>query len=110
MINGPHIKLIRSFPHPRSFFYTEEQWYHQNGHANVIMNCNSKNIYYDNHWTPLSLKCSFSGKEFYKVDHMTYAVSPDNFLVLNEGCVYASYIDAPQETESFTLHFTKENI
>ncbi|MES1224059.1 MAG: AraC family transcriptional regulator, partial [Bacteroidota bacterium] len=60
--------------------------------------------------TPLSIKCAFSGKEYYKLKNTTYAVNEDNFLVLNEGTEYASYILSESITESFTLNFTQSNL
>ena len=104
------IKIIRQFPDPQGFFYTEQDWYQQHGNANVIMNCNSSKIFYDRHWTPLSVKCVRSGQEVYQLNRINHTVNQDNFLILNEGCMYSSFIQTQAETESFTLHFTQQNI
>ena len=110
MIAKPVIKVIHDFPDPLGFYYTESQWYEQHGDNNVILDCQTSNIYYADHWTPLSIKCINKGREFYKVNNMTYAVSNENYLVLNEGCVYSSYINETDKAESFTLNFTKSNL
>ncbi len=107
---GPAVKIIQDFPSPTDYRYDEELWYRQHGNSFVIINCQSSNIFYPEHWTPLSMKCVMAGKEFYKFSNYAYAVTPDRFLLLNEGSEYASHIDPDYPTESFTLNFTKENI
>jgi YesN/AraC family two-component response regulator len=37
-------------------------------------------------------------------------VQDDNFLLLNEGNIYESYINSESVTESFTLNFTSDNL
>src|SRR5262245_20291789 len=104
------VKCIKDFPPSRGFRYDEELWHAQHGDALVIINCRSSDIYYPEHWTPLSLKFAFSGKEYYKLRNMTYAVNDENFLVLNQGNVYESYIFQDTVTESLTINYTQNNI
>jgi AraC-like DNA-binding protein len=104
------IKYITSFPPTEGIKYNEELWHSQHGHAFVIIDCKASNIFYPEHWTPLSIKCAFRGKEFYKLKNTTYAVNDQNFLVLNEGTIYSSYILSDTLTESFTLNFTQRNL
>lgn len=103
------IKYITDFPATDNH-YSEDEWYKQHADSIVIINCKSSGIYYPEHWTPLSIKCAFNGKEFYKFRNTTYAVHDANFLLLNEGNRYESYIKSESVTESFTLNFTKNNI
>jgi AraC family transcriptional regulator len=104
------VKIIKDFPSPHGIKYDRDLWYQQHGHAHVIINCSATGIFYPEHWTPLSMKCVFSGKEYYNLHHFSYAVSPHNFLLLNEGTTYSSSIDSDLASESFTLNFTRENI
>ncbi len=104
------VKIIKDFPPTNEYKYNEDLWNKQHGDAFVIINCKASDIYYPEHWTPLSLKCAFRGKEYYKLKNTTYSVSDSNFLILNQGCEYASYILPASLTESFTLNFTKGNL
>lgn len=103
------VKYITDFPATDNH-YGEDDWYKQHADSIVIINCKSSGIYYPEHWTPLSVKCAFNGKEFYKLKNTTYAVNDSNFLLLNEGNKYESYINSESITESFTLNFTPNNI
>ena len=104
------VKFINDFPPVTEYKYDEDLWHRQHGDAFVIINCRATNIYYPEHWTPLSLKCAFNGKEFYKFKNTTYAVTDNHFLVMNQGSEYASYILSDSITESFTLNFTQYNL
>ena len=106
---NPSIKFITEFPDTANY-YDEETWYKQHENACVIVNCFSSGIYYPEHWTPLSIKCVCRGKEYYKFKDLTYAVNDDNFLLLNEGKIYESYINSVSVTESLSLNFTRKNI
>lgn len=90
--------------------YQKEDWYNHFGDAVVIMNCKSSEIYYSEHWTPLSIKCAFGGREYYKMNNRTYAVQDENFLLLNDGNTYESYIKSDTLTESLTINFTPNNV
>ncbi|MEO8399974.1 MAG: AraC family transcriptional regulator [Ignavibacteriaceae bacterium] len=103
------VKYITDFPATDNR-YGEDEWYRQHANSIVIINCKSSDIYYPEHWTPLSIKCAFNGKEFYKFRNTIYAVNDANFLLLNEGNRYESYINSESITESFTLNFTRDNI
>ena len=74
--------------------------------ANVIIQANSKEVSYPEHWGPLSIKCAFKGKEFYRVNNCNYAVADENYLVINDGNNYSSYINSDTEVESFTINFS----
>ena len=102
-------KYIANFPETYNA-YGRDQWVRQHDDSIVIINCKSSAIYYPDHWTPLSMKCAFNGREYYKFPHTTYAVSDGNFLLLNEDNVYESYINSDSPTESFTLNFTRKNL
>lgn len=104
-----NVDYIKNFP-AADKSYQEEDWYNHFGDAVVIFNCNSSRIHYPEHWTPLSIKCAFGGKEYYKMSNRTYAVQDENFLLLNEGNMYESFINSDTLTESLTINFTPTNI
>ena len=86
--------LVQSFPDSRTNEFSREEWVSQFHDSNVIIHCRGKDIYYPTHWGPLSMKCAFGGKEYYQKGGCKYAVSEDNFLLLNEGTEYSSHIDS----------------
>jgi AraC family transcriptional regulator len=104
------VEYIRQFPRPDNFDDSEERWNHSFQNAFVVINGFSSNIYYPEHWTPLSVKCAFNGKEHYRFSNKAYTVSDQSFLLLNEDNVYASYIHSETRVESLSLNFTKNNI
>jgi AraC family transcriptional regulator len=104
------VKCIKDFPPSAGIRYDEARWKRQHGESLVIINCFSAAIYYPEHWTPLSFKFAFTGKEFYKLRNTTYAVSDSHFLVLNQGSEYESFILSDTITESLTVNYTQENI
>ena len=74
--------------------------------SNSIINAKASNIAYQEHWGCFSIKCAFGGEEFYQAQNRVYAVNDQNFLVLNEGQYYSSYIFSKKQVESFTINFT----
>ncbi|MEP7376981.1 MAG: AraC family transcriptional regulator [Chitinophagaceae bacterium] len=102
---GNSLMLVESFPDSRSNKFTREEWVSQFHDSNVILHCKGKDLYYPTHWGPLSMKCAFGGKEFYQKGRCRYAVSEDNFLLLNEGTEYSSYIEPGEDVESLTINF-----
>lgn len=106
MRNTEHtLALVESFPDSKLNKFTQEEWNTQFHQSNVIIHCLGKDIYYPTHWGPLSIKCAFGGKEYYQKNRCKYAVSDGNFLLLNEGTAYSSYIEAGHEVESLTINF-----
>src|SRR5215217_611623 len=87
-----NLKVITAFPAPEAAAYTEGDWYQSYGHGNAILNCRARAVYYPKHWTMLSLKCAFNGRETYDLGSMKYSVRDDAFLILNDGTCYSSYI------------------
>jgi len=109
-VSSPKISIINSFPNPTAVKYNEDLWHKQHGNNIVIINCVATDIHYPEHWSPLSIKCAFGGREFYHFGNRALAVEDSNFLILNEGAVYSSSIESKKPTESFTLNFTGQNI
>jgi AraC family transcriptional regulator len=74
--------------------------------ANVIIDACARNISYPPHWGCLSIKFCFHGNEMYRANNGLYSVDPENYLVLNEGKYYSSWIDSKVDVHSFTINFT----
>lgn len=102
------VKIIRTFPDPDSGRLDEKSWYEQYEENFVIVNCTTTDIYYPVHWTPLSLKAVISGKEYYDLGTVTYGVTKENLLILNNGSTYSSYINDRFPTESFTVNYSRK--
>ena len=97
------ITLIRKFPEPKTF--TESEWNARFPHANVIIHCHENDFHYPNHLELLSVKCAFGGNEYYIKERCKYSVSSHNFLILNEGTHYSSYIQSKSGVESLAIIF-----
>jgi len=106
-MNHP-LRLIDAFPDANSGDFSREEWIAQFRNSNVIIHCHGKNVYYPIHWGPLSVKCAFNGSEYYQKRNCKYAVSDENFLLLNEDTTYSSYIEPGEEVESLTINFSRE--
>lgn len=104
------IKIIESFPDPGAAKYDSALWYRQHANKMVIINCRSSYIEFPEHWSPLSVKCAFGGKEYYHFKDASLAAGDDSFLIINEGSLYKSSINTKTVTESFTINFTSQNI
>jgi len=77
------------------------------GKANLIAIINTSQIYYPKHNGTLSIKTVLNdGEEVYKTDEGTFLVDKDNYLILNHGQEYSSWIDTVKNTESFCLFFS----
>lgn len=100
------VKFINQFPDPKKGKFDKNEWLQDHGKASVLINCFSKDIYYPDHWTPLSMKCAFNGKEYYESGKLIQVASDESFLVFNEGKEYTSYIQSDTEVESFTVNFS----
>lgn len=99
------LALVEKFPDARINKFSQEEWESQFHDSNVIIHCVGKNIYYPDHWGPLSVKCAFRGNEYYQKGRCKYAVTENKFLILNEGTKYSSHIEAANEVESLTINF-----
>jgi len=108
MMFSENVKYIDSFPSPSQGRFDKDQWLHDHGKSSVIINCHSKQIYYPDHWTPLSMKCAFNGREYYQSGKAIQCASDDYFLVYNEGKEYTSFIHSDSEVESFTINFSEQ--
>lgn len=98
--------IISSFPDFQQKGFDMESYNRQFKSANVIIHAKANKVSYPEHWGPLSIKCAFKGKEFYKVNNCLYSVHDENYLVINDGNNYSSFIDSESEVKSFTINFS----
>src|SRR5664279_1946851 len=100
--------IIDSFPDFKGRGFCMETYNRQFHDSNIIIHANACRVHYPEHWGPLSVKCVFSGKEYYRANNCNLAVDGKKYLILNNGNYYSSYINADSNVESFTINFTSE--
>ncbi len=105
MKSASELRIIKRFPEWKSKEFNVNRWNSQFVESNVIINTASSDVYFPAHWTPLSIKCAFNGPEYYITDSIKYRVDDKFFLVMNEGQMYESFINADAPVESFTICF-----
>lgn len=101
------VSLINTFPDFTIPGFNIEQYNSFFKTCNSIINARASDVSYKEHWGCLSIKCAFGGNEIYQVGNRVHAVNENNFLILNEGQYYSSYIYSKEPVESFTLNFTE---
>jgi AraC family transcriptional regulator len=98
--------LITSLPDCRQKGFQWEAHNQVFKEKNVIIHARSNQADYPEHWGPLSIKSAFKGNENYRLNRGEVAVNENNYLIINEGNYYSSYIDSDKEVESFTINFS----
>ena len=100
--------MMDAFPDFNVPDFDEKAYNARFDNSNVIIRARTKEVFYPDHWTCLSVKSAFQGDENYQGRNSFYTVNDNHFLVLNEGTVYKSFIHAPREVESFTINFSND--
>ncbi len=80
-------------------------FYQRWGRENFVIDARTDFAAYGPYRQCLSIKTTWSGAEEYYIGEATLAVRPDRYLVLNEGRVYGSLIEATAPVESFAVFF-----
>ncbi|OJJ15635.1 hypothetical protein BKI52_37770 [marine bacterium AO1-C] len=78
------------------------------GKENVIFLVNSTKDAFAPHSGCISFKSTFNGQEYFEFDRRRLAVSPQNYLLMNDGQEYGSFIDSESSVESFTVFFATD--
>lgn len=99
------VDVISEFPDHSSPDFDHASYIEKYRNSNIIVSASSRKLFFDYHWGSLSLKTVVSGSEYYVTRHSKYKIVPGNYLILNEGSEYSSYIDSKDYVESFTVHF-----
>lgn len=97
--------LINEFPDFNSPGFNLPEYNRQFEEANGVIAASAKNISYSRHWGPLSVKSTLSGNEYYQTGNTQYTANNTNFLVLNSGTEYSSFIDSDKVVKSYTINF-----
>lgn len=107
MLSG-NIHFLNAFPDFTATGFNINEYNKQFRENNVIIHASSGSVSYPEHWGCLSIKCAFHGTEYYQAGKRFYVVNDTNYLVLNEGTNYSSYIFSARPVESFTINFSHE--
>ena len=75
------------------------------GWSNMVTNAVSNDVYFPEHYGPLSIKCAFDGTETYQTRGGRFHVSDQSYLILNDGQKYASSIESELPVNSFCVFF-----
>jgi len=76
------------------------------GRLNVINQYVTKKRSIHNDHSALSVKCVFSpGEVFYDVDELKYTLTAKNYLIINEGQRYHTFIDSETDVNGFCVLF-----
>jgi len=83
-----------------------DQLHTKSNRENIILNTRFKVCRFPFHAENLSMKFTFTGSEFYEYGKRRVAVSPSNFLIINQGQEHASWIESNDWVNSFAIYFT----
>ena len=108
MMSPGHIYLMNTFPDFNAAGFDIDEYNKRFKVNNIVIHATSGDVSYPEHWGCLSIKCAFHGNEYYQTGNRFYAVNDTNYLVLNEGKTYSSYIFSESPVESFTVNFSHE--
>lgn len=74
------------------------------GHG-IMISVSSRKHSFDFYPGALSVRSVTRGTEYFVTRNSKYTVVPGNYLILNEGSEYSSYIDPEDHVDSFAIHF-----
>ena len=103
-----NIHLMKAFPDFNSPGFNINEYNKKFKDNNIVIHASSSCVSYPEHWGCLSIKCAFHGNEYYQSGDRFYAVNDTNYLIMNEGSFYSSYIFSKSAVESFTVNFSEE--
>jgi AraC-like DNA-binding protein len=107
-MHADNIHVMKVFPDFNSPGFDITEYNRKFKDNNVVVHASSSCVSYPEHWGCLSIKCAFHGHEYYQSGSRFYAVNDTNYLVMNEGSFYSSYIFSKSPVESFTVNFSEE--
>lgn len=80
------------------------------GSETIVVHDRASTAAYNRHTAPLSLKVVRNGSERYNIHGFFDAVTPGEFLVVNDGQPYESSIDADTPVETMCVFFSQEEV
>ncbi|MEM7381315.1 MAG: AraC family transcriptional regulator [Bacteroidota bacterium] len=102
--------VVNSFPAPPKSESGKCQVTSNFGKKNIIVNAKARQIEYNNLLSPLTLKYTFKGSEWYNVHGREVLVENSSFLLINDEQRYSTHIDSDVEVESFCIFFRDDLI
>jgi len=72
---------------------------------NMIIHNRTKNAYYPLHTGPLTIKFSLKGEEYFATKERSYRVTPQTYLIFNNGQKYSARIQSETEVETLSVFF-----
>jgi AraC family transcriptional regulator len=98
--------LLRTLPDSVSAHAEVQQSFNSKwGRENCIVWGRARRSKFGPRMHSLSIRAAWGGEERCQFDGRTVAVDDDSFLILNNGRVCTTQIDAPQPVESFAIYF-----
>jgi len=98
--------LLRTLPDLSPAHAEVRQWFNSKwGRENCIISGRARRARFGPCAHGLSIRAAWGGEERCHFDGRTVAVDDDSFLILNNGRVCATQIDAEQPVESFAVYF-----
>ncbi len=73
------------------------------GWPNLIIHNKTRSAYYPLHTGPLTIKFTLRGEEYFATKHRSFRVSPDSYLIFNNGQKYSARIQSETEVETISV-------
>jgi AraC family transcriptional regulator len=101
------IHFLREFPNVDRFetLDRERRFYRAFWHENLIIHATAREVAYAPHISPLTIKCTFAGRETYELGREGLVVDETSYLVLNRAQPHSSHIESKTPVESFAIFF-----
>ncbi len=75
------------------------------GQENIIVNASAKNTEYNDIRSPLSLKCTIHGSEWYSFGGREVLIDSEHVLLMDNQRTYSTFIQSESAVESFCIFF-----
>lgn len=72
---------------------------------NMIIHNKTRSAYYPLHTSPLTVKFTIKGEEYFATKQKSYRVTPDSYLIFNNGQKYSARIQTEEESETISVFF-----
>jgi AraC-like DNA-binding protein len=72
---------------------------------NMIIHNKTRSAYYPLHTGPLTVKFTIRGEEYFATKSKSYRVTPDSYLIFNNGQKYSARIQSEDEVETISVFF-----
>jgi AraC-like DNA-binding protein len=75
------------------------------GWPNMIIRNNTCSAYYPLHTGPLTIKFTLRGEEYFATKQRSYRVTPETYLIFNNGTKYSARIQSDTPSETISVFF-----